>query len=430
MCNKMEALIVAELKKSISVKKGIILAVSMVIGSGLMGLPGITLQKANVYEVMSGWFITIAAVLPLIYIFAKLGSLFPSAAGLAKYAEVAFGKRGRYLATYILIGTFIIGLPGIALIGGDFIRRVFCQSENMINFYAMIILVAAAIQNILSQRITHLINTISVIVLSLILTLLIILNFNYVYEGIKVTAGINFENIKLIKLWNVSALIFWAFLGWENLSFGLEEFKDPEKSIPKVYFGSFFIVVVFYLLLALASAGAKHNGIAIEGASGLSLLFKGEIFSKFITAAMGAVIAANCGAWAFGASRLLFSAGREEIVPKKFGVLDKKGNPIFSVLILAATYFIILLICYIFNIGVDILMMLVNQNFIVLYGMSISAYFGITKGKKKFLITSLSVAALLFFISGFTYMMIYPIILGSAGIIAGKKVENANRKGE
>lgn len=62
--------------------------------------------------------------------------------------------------------------------------------------------------------------------------------------------------------------------------------------------------------------------------------------------------------------------------------------------------------------------------------MSISAYFGITKGKKKFLITSLSVAALLFFISGFTYMMIYPIILGSAGIIAGKKVENGNRKGE
>lgn len=108
----------------------------------------------------------------------------------------------------------------------------------------MIILVAAAIQNILSQRITHLINTISVIVLSLILTLLIILNFNYVYEGIKVTAGINFENIKLIKLWNVSALIFWAFLGWENLSFGLEEFKDPEKVFQK-YILEVFIVVVF-----------------------------------------------------------------------------------------------------------------------------------------------------------------------------------------
>jgi amino acid transporter len=33
-------------------------------------------------------------------------------------------------------------------------------------------------------------------------------------------------------VWNVTALLFWAFLGWENLSFSLGEMKDPERMFP------------------------------------------------------------------------------------------------------------------------------------------------------------------------------------------------------
>jgi APA family basic amino acid/polyamine antiporter len=52
-------------------------------------------------------------------------------------------------------------------------------------------------------------------------------------------------------MWNVTALLFWAFLGWENLSFSLGEMKDPEKNVPRLYWLSFILVAAIYILLAL-----------------------------------------------------------------------------------------------------------------------------------------------------------------------------------
>ena len=71
-------------------------------------------------------------------------------------------------------------------------------------------------------------------------------------------------------VWNVTALLFWAFLGWENLSFSLGEMKDPEKNVPRLYWLSFILVAAIYILLALISVGASVAGISLKGAAGLS----------------------------------------------------------------------------------------------------------------------------------------------------------------
>lgn len=415
------------LKKSISVRKGVILAVSMVIGSGLFGLPGLTLEKGSVYEVIAGWGITVVAVIPLIYIFAKLGSSYPSAAGIAKYAQESFGERGRYAATYILIGTFIIGLPGIAIIGGECISRVTGGSGEAVYIYALLILIAATVQNLLPHKWSIVINSGAVFILALILAGVILLNRDNIADGMALLGGVNSGNISVKNLWSVSALIFWAFLGWENLSFGLEEFKNPEKNIPKVYLGSFLIVTVFYLLLAFATVGAKSNGLEIAGASGITVLFHGTFFAKWIIIAMIAVIVANCGSWAFGASRLLFSAGREGIVWRKTGETDKNGIPFCSLAMLFLIYIAVLYLSYFYKIGVDILMMLVNQNFIILYIMTVAAYYKVESRAVKNLIIGAAVFSMLFFISGFTYMMVYPVVLGIAGITVFNRYISKNR---
>ncbi|HEX3290449.1 MAG TPA: hypothetical protein VHR46_03580, partial [Gaiella sp.] len=80
------------LQRLITVPHGIALAVSMVIGSGLLGLPGIALSEGGIHGAALGWVIVVASVVPLIAIFSRLGLRFASAAGLSRYAEVAAGS--------------------------------------------------------------------------------------------------------------------------------------------------------------------------------------------------------------------------------------------------------------------------------------------------------------------------------------------------
>ena len=44
-----------ELRKEITVTRGITLAVTMVIGSGILGLPGLALELGSPHEVLAGW---------------------------------------------------------------------------------------------------------------------------------------------------------------------------------------------------------------------------------------------------------------------------------------------------------------------------------------------------------------------------------------
>src|SRR5512136_1524317 len=106
----------AQLQKTITLWRGLALAVSTVIGSGLLGLPGMALEIGTVHTVAGGWLLISVMLVPLVYIFAYLGLTFTSSAGLSKYAEVSIGAWGAHAVTAVLCGTFVVGIPVLALI--------------------------------------------------------------------------------------------------------------------------------------------------------------------------------------------------------------------------------------------------------------------------------------------------------------------------
>src|ERR671933_687564 len=79
------------LERRITLAHGVALAVSMVIGSGLLGLPGIALQEGGLHGAAAGWLVAVLSVVAPVAVFSRLGFRFASAAGLSRYAEVAEG---------------------------------------------------------------------------------------------------------------------------------------------------------------------------------------------------------------------------------------------------------------------------------------------------------------------------------------------------
>ena len=115
-----------ELGKTISLRRGIGLAICMLIGTGILALPGLALGVGNVHEAILGWLLIIIVTIPRIQICSRLGLKFPSTAGLAGYAEEAVGPWGRYSISYLVGGSYLFGLPALLLLAvnicGSFFR--------------------------------------------------------------------------------------------------------------------------------------------------------------------------------------------------------------------------------------------------------------------------------------------------------------------
>lgn len=419
-----------ELKKTISVTQGVALAVSMVIGSGILGLPGIALASAGVDAAAVGWLVVVLATVPLIAIFAKLGLRYTSAAGLSRYAEVATGPWAAYGVSIVMAGSFVIGIPALGIIGGAYAQRLLGTPDWSVAWFAIAILGLMTIANVLGVQVAGLVNTASLVVLIGVVGTIVVLKLAFLGQGVSVLSDDVQGRVSLgyFAVWQVCALLFWAFIGWENLSFGLEEFRDPERSIPWVYWLSFVLVVVLYLALGFTAIGAQASGLEITGPSGLATLLANTPLGDVLVVVMVLVILANANAWVFGASRLIYAAGRRGILPGYLGRLNRRSVPGWSLVTLFACYTATILATQYGQLSLERLILIVSQNLLVLYAFSIFAYWRTERGWHRWTIAGLALVSWGFLLSGFSFWIAYPVALLLIGYVRFRQHEGGPRR--
>lgn len=406
------------LRKEITVARGITLAVTMVIGSGILGLPGLALEMGSPNEALAGWILISVGMVPMVYIFLDLGVRFSSAAGLSRYAVEAVGDWGGYAVTYLMCGSVLLGMPALAHIGGSYMARLLGAPESMTVPLSLLLVGVTVVSNLLGVRTTSLLNSVSLGALFLLLAIMVFANTGFLWEGSKAAASTFGGQVQLSPgaLWKICALLFWVFLGWENLSFGLEEFRDPGKTIPRVYWGSFILVVSLYLLLAIASVGAELSGNSVKGAAGMANLIPGSRSgSRTLLAITVLVMVANTNAWVFSISRMLFAAGREGSLPRMLGNLDRRGIPVNSLLAMLGVFSAVIVLAPFLGLSVSTRILFVSQNFIVLFVLSIVAFWRVNSGWRRWIFSLGGAGASLFLLSGFSFLALFPASLLGLG---------------
>ena len=345
-------------------------------GSGLLGLPGLALEAGGLTATAAGWIITTLASLPLIYILMRLGMRFSSSAGLARYAQAGVGDWSGAGVTTVLVGTFALCIPALTLIGGCYAQRLFGLEAEHRYWLAAAVLGLATVLNSLGARWAGAVSTVSLVALAAMVAYIVLTRSADGLTGATAMCDIlwNPAGLEYAGVWSVCAILFWAYIGWENLSFGLDEFRNPSRSIPLVYWGSFAVVVVLYLSLAAVTIGAAASGVTITGPAGLVELVSGSVFGLVLTGIMLLVILANANAWVFGASRLVYSAGRQQLLPAYLGQLSRRQVPLHSLWTMLIVYLAVIVIVGAGIVRLDTLIALVSQNFLVLYAFSIVAF--------------------------------------------------------
>lgn len=412
-----------ELKKSMSVPQGVVLAICTIIGSGLLGLPGLAIEAGGGAAAALAWPLTMLISVPLVIIFLSLSLEVQSSGGVASYAALALGKWAETAVSLIFAFTFMLCIPIGTYMGCIYLQKILGLQDGAALWLAIGVLTLSTAVNLVGLRPASWINIASALSLVLLVVLIVAGQPQLLGIGLRAygTYFADWQSVSIPSLWTVSAILFWAFLGWENLSFGSGEVAGGSRAIKSIFLFGFILVTAIYAALAIVAAGAEASGLNVHGVSGLLSLVEGSPVAGLVYGLITLVVLANVNAWVFAASRLIYATGRSRTLPSILGTLAPNGMPRNSLIAMLAVYIVL---CTALHGGVFTVtegLMLANQNFITIYLAVILCYF---RYNRSLFSRFVGIAATLssgFLVAGFGWTLILPILLALVGFVIDAK---------
>jgi len=233
----------AKLKREIKLWQVILTGVGIILGAGIYVLIG----KSAALSGNAVWLsfllsAIVAAFTGLSY--AELSSIFPKAGAEYVYTKHAFGRRMAFIIGWLLVISGFIFSATVSLGFAGYFEKLF-GFPAMFSAAAVIILLSFVIFYGIKESIWF------AVILTLVETFGLIL---IIGMGIPHFGSVNyFEMPSLAGVFQAAALIFFAYIGFEQITRLSEETKNPDINIPKGLLISIVITTVIYILVAISA---------------------------------------------------------------------------------------------------------------------------------------------------------------------------------
>ena len=361
------------LAKTLSVGQAIGLGITIVVGSGLLVLPGLAYREVGDAAIWA-WVGDALLVLPLLVVFGYLGSRYPSAGGIAGFVQAGFGRTGAAATEVLLIGTFCLGIPAIAITGGNYMAAAVGGGSAVAAASALALLVLGGAVNWLGASLSGRLQQVLAVVLVVLVT-------GGAAAALLAAPVVN-PQVAELSDWELAVpalgIVFFAYTGWEMLSFTAEEYRNPHRDFPLAIAGSFVAVVGMYLLIALGvqrSLDAEDPETVTAPVAALLTATFGSAAGRVVGVLGGVIIAANVVGAVWAASRLFFSSAREGLLPPRLARVDPASRAPRAAIATALTVMSVVWLAHTLGlVSLSLILRLPGQNFLVLYGLSVAAY--------------------------------------------------------
>lgn len=322
-----------ELKRTLGFWDVFLFGVGGVVGAGIYAIIGqAAALSGNTLWVSFVIAATVALLTGLAY--AEFVSRFPDAGGSYEYIKQGLGERTALYMSIFITFTGVIAAAAIAISFADYLSRL----VNFPNWILVIGIIALmAFFNIIGSKYSSYYNGFATIVTLLGLGLVI----GFAIPDFGTVDLLNFSNKGWTGILSGGALIFFSYIGFEDLVKMAEETKEPEKNMPKAVLLSGLTVLIIYILIAISAVSvldwqklAESNGplaAVIEtklGSIGATILVIVALFATSKT------ILSNI----LGTSRLLYDVARDSEINwlKKFTTISGFGNvPNYAIIAIA-----------------------------------------------------------------------------------------------
>lgn len=340
------------LEKTLTVKDFLALGLGTILSTSIFTLPGIVAAKYTGPAVVVP-FILAALVAGLVAMnYAEMASVLPFAGSAYSWISVLFGKFWGWIVGWALLAEYLIAVAFVAaglssnvqgLISplGIALPKALASplgtNGGVIDIIAVIVVALVTYILLRGDRQTTKVSNILVVLKLLAIVAFIVVGAtaikaqNYVpffpkshpnpdgtvfggWQGIY--AGIS--------------TIFLSYIGFDSIASNSAEAKNPQKTMPRGIIGSLIIATIFFICVSLVMVGMFKYTMYANNAEpvGWALRESGHTVIATVVQAVAVcgMLVALIGMMMAG-SRLIYSFGRDKMLPKMVGKVNKKKIP-------------------------------------------------------------------------------------------------------
>ncbi|REB11017.1 APC family permease [Sporosarcina sp. BI001-red] len=364
------------------------------------------------------YLIAMLAMLFSAYSYGRMAAAFPVSGSTYTYTQRAINPHLGFFAGWAMFMDYVLVPLIVFMIGASYANVL----VPFIPYWAWVLIIAGVITsiNILGMQMAAKTNQFLVLFMGIVVVIFVIFCMKAITVGggvsslVSITPFFNSETFTISAVVSGAAIACFSFLGFDSITTLSEEAVNPKDDIWKAAIlscligGAIFIVQAYVAQLVWPDVNSfKSQDTALfeiaEAAGGalLATLFTVAIIVSTFTAGLTGQASA---------SRLMFSMGRDEVLPKKFftHLHPKYQTPMYNILLMCGISIVgalvlpMNLVAELMNFGGLSGFMLVNLSVIVYY------YF--RKKEKKF-VRYLMIPGLGFLICLYLFIHLSPLTL-------------------
>lgn len=366
------------IKKHVSLKRELgfleltLYGIGVILGAGIYVLIGQAIGLAGNNVWLSFVIAAIIASFTALS-YAELVSLFPKSGAESVFAREAFSSKfAGFLLGWSALYTGILSVSTVAL---GFAGYFSFFSGFPVILIAISLLIVLSIINFVGIRESTFISIAITLVEAAGLLILIFLSipffgktnfFEFNFNAGSLSSAMNFFN----PVFAATALIFFAYLGFEEIPRISEETKKAKSIVPKALIVSLIVSTIIYIIVSFSVVSIVSPKELANSSSPLALVASkagGNFFGMIISIAALVSTLGTVLVLLISNSRLLYGMADDKALPSFFAIVHKKfRTPHFAVLAvtLAAIVFVfikeIALIASLTNFGLFLLFFAMN----------------------------------------------------------------------
>ncbi|OPX56386.1 L-methionine/branched-chain amino acid transporter [Oceanospirillum multiglobuliferum] len=364
--------------------QGIAMTATTFIGTGLMILPALSVAQAGSFAFYA-WLMTALIVLPIAFVFALMGSRYPSAAGAAHYIGRVFGQKAERAVGWLFLSILLVG-PAVAIkVAAAYLAILLNVSESsvfilsLVTLMGMLIFALAGIENSARFQVG-----VVLVLISAVILLSIVGDLPSAFSVIEVPLN----SLDWQSTFIATGTVFWCFLGIEVMAHMGAEFKNPSRDFPIALLGGIAIVVGLYLALVLLIAYHHTYGDELTNSQSLALLvgkLLGEGYRQAFAFGAYIIAFANVGVYILGFARMVWSLAQQQALPSYFSQLNGRGTPARAVGFVGTVTLLSLLFAEWSNWAMQAFMQMTNGAFLLIYGLTCITALKLFHGQERIL---------------------------------------------
>jgi basic amino acid/polyamine antiporter, APA family len=318
------------LRRTLSLWQVSVTGIGVILGAGVYALIGPAAARAG-HGLWLSFVLAGAAAALTAYSYARLGAMRPKASPEFQYTSLAFGPDVGFVAGWLMLGGDIAAAASVALGFGGYLSHL---AGTPIVFGAAALVLFAAVA--MYAGIGHSVGIAAILTAIEAAGLLVVIAI-----GVPSWPTLDFRLTAVSGpgVFSAAALIFFAYLGFDELGNLAEEMNAPERNLPRALYISLGVTTVIYVAVAL-SATAVAPPAQLGASSAPLALVAGRTLGR------GADVLITCMALAATVLLLLLVSGARSVygmasagvLPRRLGRLTKTHVPreaMIAVLVIA-----------------------------------------------------------------------------------------------